>query len=156
MVFNIEPHRGIGPVSFGMTREEVAKAMTAIRGGNPEKRNEETDCYFRNSFQVSFGNAGTADFIELASDKSFGAMLNGRDVFDMHADDLLAFLRTMEDPDPALSDPPDEYLFSGLILTLWGRDEQYDHKRDESRPVFAAVGIGGPTYLEASRAIRNG
>jgi hypothetical protein len=156
MIFAIEPHRGIGPVSFGMTRSDVIAAVAACGGGSPVARNKETACFFDNAFQVSFGDAGRADFIEVCSGISVEVRFDGRDVFDIHADDLLALIRGHEQEDPALSDPDDSYIFAGLILTLWGRDEQYDHEGGEQRPMFAKVGVGALSYLAAIRAIRMG
>lgn len=154
MIFIIEPHRGIGPISFGMTRQSVTQAMTNCGGGSPEKRGMEIDCFFENAFQVSFGDHEKADFIEVYSGIAAEIRFDGRDVFDLHADDLLRLIRIHELEDPELSEPDDSYVFSGLIMTLWGRDEQYDHKGGEQRPVFAAVGVGAPSYLTAIQAIR--
>jgi len=156
MIFEIEPHRGIGPVSFGMTRSEIVAAMAKCGGGSPVARNMETDCFYENAFQVSFGDAGRVDFIEVSSGFPAEIRFAGRDVFDLHADDLLRLIRDIEQEDPALSEPDDSYVFSGLILTLWGRDEQYDYKGGGQRPVFAAVGIGAPSYLAAIRTIHKG
>lgn len=153
MIFAIEPHRGIGPISLGMGRAPVATAMAECGGGRPVKRNAETDCFFENAFQVSFGDDGKADFIEVCSGITADVRFDGRDVFDLHADELLRLIRVHEQEDPELSEPDDSYIFSGLILTLWGRDEQNDHKGGEQRAVFAAVGVGAPSYLEAIRAI---
>ncbi len=153
MIFEIEPHRGIGPVSFGMTRSDVVAAMATCGGGSLVVRNEETECFFENAFQVSFGDAGRVDFIEVCSGIPAEVRFASRDVFDLHADDLLELIRGHEQEDPTLSDPDDSYVFAGLILTLWGRDEQYDHKGGEQRPVFATVGVGAPSYLAAIRAI---
>jgi hypothetical protein len=153
MIFTIKPHRGIGPVSFGMSRVGVAKAIADCGGGNPVKRNTETDCFFENAFQVSFGDNGKADFIEVCSGIAAEISFDDRDVFDLHADDLLRLIRLHEPEDLELSEPEESYIFSGLIMTFWGRDEQYDHKGGERRPVFAAVGVGAPSYLSAIRAI---
>lgn len=154
MVFDIEPHRGIGPISFGMSRAAVAKAMAGCGGGKPVKRSMEIDCFFENAFQVSYGDDDKADFIEVCSGIKPDARFDGQDVFDLHADDLLNLIRLHEKEDPQLSQPEDSYTFSGLILALWGRDEQYDYKGKEQRPVFATVGVGAPTYLAAIREIR--
>jgi hypothetical protein len=136
-----------------MGRAGVAKAMADCGGGSPVKRNTETDCFFENAFQVSFGDKGKADFIEVCSGIAAEVRFDGRDVFDLHADELLRLIRVHEPEDLELSEPGDSYIFSGLILSLWGRDEQYDHKGGEQRPVFAAVGVGAPSYLTAIRAI---
>ncbi len=156
MEFAIEPHRGIGPASFGMSREEVREALARAGGGRPRARNAETDCYFGAAFQVSFGDEGLADFIEVASSIAVEVVLDGLDVFYTPADELLAAVRRLDQPDPELSRPPQSYIFPRLILTLWGRDKQYDHRRGQQRPMFAAVGVGAPSYLAAIRAIRSG
>lgn len=151
--FVVEPHRGIGPVSFGMTREEVADVMAAIGGGLPSPRGNKVDCFFENSFQVSFGDAERADFIEISSSMPVPVMYSGRDVRDTPADELLAHIQQSEPADPELSGT-DEYVFSKQILALWGPDTQYDYLGGRKRVVFAAVAIGRPTYLTAIRAIR--
>lgn len=117
------------------------------------KRGTETDCFFQNAFQVSYGDKGKVDFIEVGSGIVADVRFDNQDVFDLHADDLLRLIRVHEHEDLELSEPDDSYVFSGLIMTLWGRDEQYDHKGGEQRPVFAAVGVGAPSYLAAIRAI---
>ena len=157
MQFTLQPHRGIGPISFGMNRNEVAMVMGGVGGGRPVPRSvgEETDCYFDNFFQVSFEDAGRADFIEVSSGLAATVLFDGQDVFDLPADELLALIGRHDRPDPELSEPPDSYIFPDLILSLWGRDEQYDHKGGGQRPVFAAVGLGAPSYLAAIRAIRD-
>lgn len=152
----IEPHIGIGPISLGMIRDEVVAAMEQCGGGPPVPRGSETECFFENAFQVSFDGTDKADFIEICSGIPGEVLFGDRDVFDMHADELLALIRNYEEPDHKLSEPPDSYVFSGLILTLWGRDEQYDYKGGEQRPVFATVGIGAPSYLVAIREIGKG
>jgi hypothetical protein len=156
MEFAIEPHRGIGPVSFGMSREEVREAMARAGGGRPLPRNSETECYFTAAFQVSFGDAGRADFIEVASSLDIEVLFEGLNVLDTPADELVAAIERLDQPDPELSHPPESYTFPHLILTLWGRDKQYDYWGGQTRPVFAAVGAGAPSYLAAIRAIESG
>lgn len=152
----IEPHRGIGPIRFGMDRVMVRDEMERLGEGRPRPRGEETDCYFGAAFQVSFGDEGLADFIELASSIEAEVWFEGLDVFDTPADELLAAVGRLDHPAPELSRPPQSYIFPGLILTLWGRDKQYDHRRGRSRPMFGAVGVGAPSYLAVIRTIRSG
>jgi hypothetical protein len=156
MEIEIQPHQGIGPISFGMTRDEVAVVMARKGGGKPEAKGKETDCYYDASFQVSFGDLGRADFIEAFSSLAlkFDVVFREQNVFNLSADELLAFLQLHDRTDLELSRPPGEYIFAELILTLWGRDKQYDHLGGGQRTVFSAIGIGAPTYLEAIRAIR--
>jgi len=151
--FVLDPGRGVGPVNFGMSREEVAAAMAQIGGGVARSKNTETECYFDNAFQVSFGNAGRVDFIEVASSLNAEVLFVGRDITDTPADELLALLGQYDEFDPKLSHPPQQYIFPNLILSLWGQDSQYDYKGGRKQPLFGAFGMGGPTYLAAVRAI---
>lgn len=154
--FTIEPHVGVGPVRFGMSRDEVRDEMDRIGERRPIRKGAETTCYFGASFQVSFGDAGLVDFIELASSIDAEVGFAGIDLFDTPADELLAVVGRLDAFDPKLSRPPQSYIFPTLIMSLWGRDKQYDHRRGQTRPMFAAVGVGGPSYLAAIRAIHSG
>jgi hypothetical protein len=55
---DIVPHEGIGPIAFGMSREQSRAAM----GTTPETLREsgqdasETDAYYKSAFQVFFGH----------------------------------------------------------------------------------------------------
>jgi hypothetical protein len=143
-----------------MSRDEGANIMAGIGGGRPMKRFgpfkefDDIDCFFQADFQVSFYDAGRADFIEVSSHLAAMVQFDDHDVFDLPAQDLLALVEKHDQPDPALSDPPNSYIFPQLILSLWERDKQYDYKGKGCRPVFAAIGIGGPSYLAAIRALR--
>lgn len=154
MRFDIEPHKGIGPVKLGMLHEEVIALMTQIGGRAPVPRFKLTDCFFRNSFQVSYNDHGCVEFIEAANEPELEFMFKGKDVFDMPAGELLAHIGQFDSFAPELSKEGYEYLFPSLILVLWDIDPQYDHRGGWVRPMFGAVGIGDPHYLAAVRAIK--
>src|SRR5262245_23640265 len=154
MRFEIIPHEGVGPILFGMTRIEVNESVEKIGGGLPVPRNKATDCFFRNCFQVSYNDTRTVEFIEVANEPELEFLFAGKDVFDVPAKELLAHIRQFDAHDPELSQEGYEYIFPSLILTLWDIDSQYDHKRGQKRPVFAAVGIGDAAYLADIRGIR--
>ena len=40
-------------------------------------------------------------------------------------------------------------------MTLWGADEQYDSLGNQSKPVWAQVGIGGEDYAAAVAPYRD-
>lgn len=134
MQFVIEPHKGIGPISFGMSRQEVTDTMVKNGGGTPRQRGKDTDCFFQNAFQVSFDDGGRANFIEVASGLSAVVLFAGCDVFDMRADELLVLIKNQAEPDPELSRPPHGFVFSDLILTIWDPDTQYDYKGAVAAP----------------------
>lgn len=145
----IDPHRGIGPVVFGMSAAGVRREL----GHAPRAKGPRTDCYLGGSFQVSFGGDGV-EFIEVASSIEETVLFDGADVFGTPADQLLTAISRRDTADPVLSRPPNQYVFPGLILTLWGRATQYDHRGGRTRPVFAAVGLGSAAYLASIRAVR--
>jgi hypothetical protein len=154
--FVLEPGHGVEPVRFGMTREQVAEAMARAGGNPPRAIGAGTAGYFDGTFRVSFGDEGRVDFIEFASRLDGELLFDGRDVFDVPAEELVQLVSQHDAFAPELSRPPGEYTFPDLILTLWGAAEQYDHKGGRRRRVWAAVGLGAPTYLAAVRAIRAG
>lgn len=77
----IDPHWGIGPVSFGMPARDVRREM----GHAPRVKGPRTDCYFGGSYQVSFGEDGV-EFIEVASSIEATVLFDGVDVFDVPVD----------------------------------------------------------------------
>jgi len=149
------PRQGIGPVHFGMNRKAVAAAMRRLGAESPVARNVETDMYLDNAFQVSFGRSGLCEFIELASGVQASVIFEGIDVFQTAADDVLALVQRIEHQDDQLSEAPASFLFSGLILSLWDPDEQYDYAGGHRRPVFGGVGLGDEAYLVGIRDIRD-
>jgi hypothetical protein len=153
MRFDIEPHVGIAPIRFGMNRAEVVREMTRIGGGSPVDKSGGIDCFFNNGFQVSYRD-GTVEFIEVYSDPAHTYILEGVDVFDTPADQLVARLATLDSADSLLSEQ-NSYCFPSLIVSLWEADEQYDCKGGEKRPIFGAVGVGDARYLAAIRAIHS-
>jgi hypothetical protein len=155
MEFTIEPHRGIGPVSFGMNRAEVASAMRAVGGGPSLPKGETTDCYFDGCFQIAFDTEGRVDFIEVWNDTRIVFSFGGRDVFDLSGNELVAMLSELDSPDPELTHADHEHVFPQLILTLWDLDTQYDRKGSEQRRVFGTVGVGTARYLAEIRRIHS-
>jgi hypothetical protein len=153
MRFEIEPHRGVLPITFGMQRSYVAAAMGQIGGGSPVRRFQSTDCFFSNAFQVSFNKSESAYFIEVCNNTDLLFLFGGKDVFDMPGEELLQDVILLDQPDPALSTSGYSYTFPNLIMTLWELDSQYDHKGGQRRPMFGAIGIGTEEYLNRIRDI---
>jgi hypothetical protein len=94
-----------------------------------------------------------ANFIEVANDLDHVYQFEGRDVFDLPAPELVTLIQQLDHPDPELSSPPSNFLFPTLVLTLWEPAEDYDHKGGQRRPIFGAIGIGAPSYLQLVREI---
>jgi hypothetical protein len=91
--YDIVPHEGIGPLAFGMSREQSRAAM----GTTPETFRDsgqdasETDAYHKAAFQVFFGQ-DKVEYMELSADESVTAMYKGHDVFKTKAQDLVNFI----------------------------------------------------------------
>jgi hypothetical protein len=153
----IVPHVGIGPVRFGMTREEVNVALSALAGAKPGRpkggRSTTIMSYLRGSLQVEFGADGTASFIEVSGDQATLCTYKGCDVFDLPATESFA-LFAADDASGQHAFSAAGYLFPQLIVALWCADTQYDHKGNVSRSVYATVGVGDARYLEAIRKSR--
>ena len=153
---DIVPHIGIGPVRFGMAREEVEAALASVPNALPRRakgRSSTIDCYIEGSLQIEFGEDGTASFVEVWCHPATLCTYKGQDVFDLPAPDLFALLAADDGSGHHRYDPS-EYLFPELIVSLWDADEQYDRKGNEGRAMYATVGVGDDRYLAAVRKIR--
>ena len=73
-------------------------------------------------------------------------------MFSLSAGELFSLIASTDDSG-AHEFTDSEYLFPGQIITLWDADEQYDRQGNETRPVWAQVGIGNSAYAEAIAAI---
>jgi hypothetical protein len=139
-----------------MTRAEVEATLATVPGALPRHQkgpSSAIECYFRSSLQIEFNADGTASFIDVWCHPAMLCTYKGRDVFDLAAPDLFALFAGDDTSGPHAYDAA-EYLFPELIVALWDADEQYDRKGNESRPVYATVGIGDERYLAAIRKIR--
>ena len=143
MHYEIKPHVGIGPVMLGMSREEVEIALGA---DNYNSSNGEIEYYFDNAFQIEFED-GKADFIGTSYHPDYTVTYKGQNVFDTKAIDLFDLIASNEGEKHEYDSS--EYLFPNLIVTLWDADEQYDQIGSESRRIWAQVGIGTQSYLQA-------
>ena len=143
MDYEINPHIGIGPVKLGMNREEVKEALGAE---NYSGSNGEIDYYFNNSFQIEF-EENKADFIGISYHPNYTVTYNGVNVFDTKAKQLFELIALNEIEKHEYDSS--EYLFPYQIVTLWDADEQYDQISSQSRIIWAQIGIGTQSYLQA-------
>ncbi len=139
--YDIVPHEGIGPIAFGMSREQSHAAM----GTTPETFREsgqdasETDAYH------NFGQ-DKVEYIELSADESVTAMYKGHDVFETKAQDLVNFISQEAPYDPDDPEIDFSYVFPKLELALW-RPVKPVAEDDPERQCFSMIGIGRPGYF---------
>jgi hypothetical protein len=86
--------------------------------------------------------------IGLAVSAHFVARYEGIDVFDLAAPELFAMIAKRDGTGEHTYEPND-YVFRGQIISLWEADEQYDRRRNETRPIYGSIGLGNETYLKA-------
>ncbi len=150
-ILDISPHQGIGPVCLGDARAVARDALAAI-GFPLESSNGPTDYFCQAAIQTECDEHGRIWFIGLSQSERYLARYQGVDVFVLEASDLFARIASADDSG-AHAFTASEYLFPGQIITLWGADEQYDRQGNETRPVWAQVGVGNPAYVEAVAAL---
>ncbi|MFJ4444879.1 hypothetical protein ACIPZ8_22675 [Pseudomonas sp. NPDC089422] len=150
-VFEILPLHSVGPARLGATRVEVRQAMDA--SGFPLQTAHGNCDYFSNAaMQIEYGADDKALFIGVSGGAAFRVVFKGVDVFNLPANEVFALMADADGSGPHDFNS-DEYCFPNQILTLWDADEQYDRDGDETRPIWAQVGIGSGAYLAAIVAI---
>jgi hypothetical protein len=101
--YEVVPHVGVGPVRFGMTREQVRRAMPGpcepFRKGPFAQ--QETDAFQGSAFQVFYGDAATVEFIELSKGQEVRARYAGLSIFETPADEVVARISQLAPFDPS-------------------------------------------------------
>ena len=149
----ISPLIGIGPVKLGSLRLEARESL--LSAGFPLESSRRSLDYFCNaSIQVECGPDDRVRFIGISASERFIATFQSIDVFSRSAEELFSLIADADNSGPHQF-ITSEYLFPNQIVTLWDADEQYDRQGNESRPVWAQVGIGNESYAAAIAAIRS-
>lgn len=146
--YEVIPHQGVGPVLLGMTREESRAAMNVPPHSFRKGRfaSTDTDGYLDNAFQVFFDHDDRVEFIELSNAPAITATYKGRDLFALHADDVVRFVARDAPFDPDDPELGYSYIFPDLELALWRSIRPEDEHDPEGRH-FATIGIGKRGYF---------
>ena len=148
----ISPLQAIGPVRLGSSRADAREALSVF-GFPLESSRGALDYFCDASIQVECGPDDRVWFIGISSSDRFTAHFQGKDVFALSAPDLFSLAAAADHSGPH-SFTRTEYFFPNQLITLWDADEQYDRKGNETRPVWAQMGIGNASYAAAIAAIR--
>jgi hypothetical protein len=143
--FEFRPHSGFGPILLGSLQNEVRASMEAA-GFPPQATHGESDYFCGSAVQVEYTD-GRATFIGISSCGDFDAVYRGINVFDLPAKEVFDLMAACEPSGAHIFDEYEHY-FPDQVMTLWNADTQYDQIRDESRLVWAQVGIGNAEYAE--------
>lgn len=134
-------------MQLGRSREEVRAAM-AQAGFPLEESSGRSDYFCDASIQTECGMGGSIDFVGVSYSPTFVASYRGINVFATGAEELF---RLIAEADGSGSHRfvSSEYCFPNQIVTLWDADPQYDRISNESKSVWAQVGLGNQAYAAA-------
>lgn len=90
--FDALPLVGVGPVNFGMSRREVRRVLADLGQRKALKRGPNTDCFFKNAFQVHYSSDDAVEFIETASESLFRVLFHGQCLHELIADEAVKFV----------------------------------------------------------------
>lgn len=117
-----------------------------------ERERGQMDYCCSSSIQVEYDDDDRVDFIGASYDHRILVTYKEQNVFDLTADELFGLINAQEDQPSEFNDY--EHVFPHQIVTLWDADSQYDYLGGEIRPVWAQVGVGNASYLDAIRKIK--
>jgi hypothetical protein len=147
-ILDLVPLESLGPIRFGMTRQEVREAMldepeTFEKGeGGPE-----IDGYFDLALQVHFrGEDERVCFVEAAADAAFRVRFQGKFPLEVKADEAIRLLRSQA---PFDADDPElgyGFVFPALETSLW-REVMPEHPADEEGQRFSSIAAGEMGYF---------
>jgi hypothetical protein len=150
--FTITPTVGVGPVVFGMTRDDVHQLL-----GEPVWSHNHREQFF-DGFFVDFDSGGAVEFIELATSEQFKVNFHGIMLLELEAEQALASMLVYgryDETDPSLGY---SYIFPDLQMSLWRpvlpeSDEADDQDADDQDAddqdgrYFQALGVGRKGYF---------
>jgi hypothetical protein len=150
--FELLPRVGAGPLRFGMSRANVRSAMSVL--GLPlENEHLTLDHFCENAIRAEYKD-DSLSFVEFWCHGRTVPRYRGTDVFSVTAQELFTAIAGVEGGRHTYD--PLEYLFPEQIVCLWAADRQYDLRTNQTRIVWATVGVGDARYLEAVRALDSG
>src|SRR5262249_29981179 len=148
IVYEVNPHVGVGPVKLGMTRDEVHRLMPGPNipfRKSPDDKHE-TDAFHDAGFQVFYtGDAPVVEYIELSAGLGLQAIYDGISVFEKDASEVVAHISRNAAFDPDDWELGYSYVFRALDLSLW-RPFLPESPNDPEGRQFMTIGIGVKGY----------
>jgi hypothetical protein len=149
----IQPHIGVGPITLGMTRSQVHKALSIIPNNNLDQTAATLDYAFRNSLQIEYDSNGQAMFIGVGFYDDCGCdySFHDRHIGDYSAPELFALLSTLDDSNPDYHSG--EHCFKTIGIVVSGASPEHDYRGGRSRSIYGQVCVVNQQYFEALKAI---
>src|ERR1043166_9392443 len=140
--YTVQPFVGVGPVRFGMSRDEVCQVMPEASRSFRKTPTEphEVDLFHQSGFQIFYeGQEPMVEYIELSRDSGIRAHYRDLEVFATPADEVVAYIARDAAFDEKARELPYSYIFPGLQLSLWRPVLPED---DDAGRYFSTIGIG--------------
>lgn len=133
----VEPHGGVGPVRFGMSRSEVRAALPDVPVAFGRRSGEAAvDSWHDFVLQVFYDADDLVEYIEIERDEAVAALLYDEPILLLPADRALAHVCRHGHDQPEPDELPYAHLFPALDLALW---RPHDGEADTGG--FASLGV---------------
>lgn len=149
--YEVQPHGGVGPMRFGMSRAEVRAAMPAVPVAFGRQAGDApVDAWHDFVLQVFYDAEDCVEYIEVERDEALQARLYDEAILLLPVDRALAHVCRHGHDQPEGDQLPYAHVFPALDLALWR-----PHDGEEITGCFASLGVARPGAL-ASRFAREG
>jgi hypothetical protein len=145
--FEIDPLVGIGPIKFGMTRDEVRDVLCRLGAIPRRHRSRDSDTFFDSAVQVHYDGEGRAEFIETADYGAFRIVFSGHALHKLSVAKVVALVSRIA---PGRWEERDHtYIVPSLQLAFWrGVTPQPAQPLNDRRGrYFEAIAAGREGYL---------
>ena len=133
----VEPHGGVGPVRFEMSRAEARAAMPAVPVAFGRQPGETpVDAWHDFVLQVFYDADDRVEYIEVERDEARQALLYDEPVLLLPADRALAHVWRHGHDQPEGDQLPYAHVFPALDLALWR-----PHDGEGGTGCFASLGV---------------
>jgi hypothetical protein len=129
--FNVIPHKSIGPVELGMSRQQVRALLgepSAVQVAHEkwDIQFPDKDYFYNNAFQVSYDSDLNADFIEAAADPAYRVTFDGIPVHESEPSVVFDAISKHASVDREEREYPLNLWFPELHLNLYREHSEYD------------------------------
>ena len=158
ITFDVTPLVGVGPVRFGMSRQDARDALDVpvLSFKKGPSSTSPTDAFLENAFQVFYDEDNCVEFIELSRGGPFTILYQGTNVFETTAEELLGVVARDMGYDKDRPDQGYSFIFPEVELSLWRQSLPEDEEDDEyvmdgeeyEKPgtYFDTIGVGTSGY----------
>jgi hypothetical protein len=132
-IFTIVPHKGVSPIWFGMSREQVKKVIGKPLDG---RKAANVDCFYQSDVQISYGTDGLVEFVEIARNSKVFVLFENHDLMKLTMKEASSLFQKSCPVHVDYDEYPATHLFVGIDVCLWRSyvSEEHDY--------FESIGVG--------------